>query len=134
MNNFFKEYGGCFVMIALFCCGGIVLNFWANNKHDKTHDTYDTEYSSPSRLGKYLYLTENGVLHTRKTCVGVRHGKDEDGHAVYGMEFIDTAKYVNMENVVYCTRCFSDRLYEKVQAISERNSEIEAADTVAMEW
>lgn len=126
MNIFFKEYGGCLVMIVLFCCGGIILNFWAKSKDDEKQDVPD--------IGKYLYLTENGVLHTRTTCVGVRHGKDEDGHALYGMEFIDTAKYVNMEDVVYCTRCFTDRLYEKVQAISERNSEIEAVDTVAMEW
>lgn len=72
-------------------------------------------------IGKYLYLTDNGVLHCEQKCVGVILAKDEDGHKVTGMTFVDTLEIVYDENLSYCTRCFNDARYEQVQSMIKRN-------------
>ena len=72
-------------------------------------------------IGKYLYLTDNGVLHCEQKCVGVILAKDEDGHKVTGMAFVDTLEIVYDENISYCTRCFNDARYEQVQSMIKRN-------------
>ncbi len=131
-----KKFVYYLLPVLLLCCA-IAYTCSKHGEFRNTNETDDidddTEYTSPRFLGKYLYLTENGVLHTRKTCVGVKYGKDEDGHEVYGMQFIDTAEYVENGNVVYCTRCFNDNLYEKVHAISMRNRYGDA-DTISIEY
>lgn len=126
----------CYLSVFLLCFATI----YTCCKYNKTYNTYDdnidetgdAEQLLPMRIGKYLYLTENGVLHTNKMCVGIKYGKGQDGHAVYGMLFVDTAEYVESDDVAYCTRCFNDNLYERVNAISVRNKYGEA-DTIAME-
>ena len=72
-------------------------------------------------IGKYLYLTDNGVLHCEQKCVGVILAKDEDGHKVTGMAFVDTLEIVYDENISYCTRCFNDARYDQVQSMIKRN-------------
>ena len=74
-------------------------------------------------LGKYLYLTDNNVLHSNKKCYGLRFANDEDGHDVQGMHFILTDRFIDNGAISYCTRCFDDDLYEKVQLISLQNRE-----------
>lgn len=73
------------------------------------------------KVSKYLYLTDNGVLHTRKDCSGVTFAKDEHGHRVYGMVFLDTISFTSDDQLSYCTRCFDDACYEHVQKILSRN-------------
>lgn len=73
------------------------------------------------KIGKYLYLTDNGVLHCEQKCVGIILAKDEDGHKVTGMTFVDTLDIIYDENLSYCTRCFNDARYEQVQSMIKRN-------------
>lgn len=72
-------------------------------------------------IGKYLYLTNDGVLHCKQDCVGVILAKDEDGHKVTGMTFVDTLEIAYDENLSYCTRCFNDARYDQVQSMIKRN-------------
>lgn len=75
------------------------------------------------KIGKYLYMTDNAVLHTKKDCMGITLAKDENGHRVYGMQFLDTASFCPNFEFSYCTRCFDDSSYEHVQNILKRNDE-----------
>ena len=71
-------------------------------------------------LGKYIYKTNNDVLHTRTSCISLNFVLDEEGGS-RAMEFIDTALFVADENSMYCSQCFNDRLYEQAMQISYRN-------------
>ena len=78
--------------------------------------------SDDIQIGKYLYLTNDGVLHCKQDCVGVILAKDEDGHKVTGMNFIDTLEIMNDQYMSYCTRCFNDERYDQVQGMIKRNN------------
>lgn len=73
------------------------------------------------RIGKYLYVTHDGVLHRQDNCFNLRFAHDENGYSVRGMRFIDTLKFESDSGISYCIRCFDDELYEQVQKIIERN-------------
>lgn len=73
-------------------------------------------------IGKYLYLTDDGVLHCEEKCVGMVLAKDENGHKRYGMTFVDTLRIIDDCNLSYCTRCFNDERYDQVQEMIRRNS------------
>lgn len=88
------------------------LLFSCNSKEEECDDI---------EIGKYLYLTNNGVLHCKQDCISVFLAKDEDGHKVTGMSFIDTLEIVNDRSLSYCTRCFNDARYEQVQRMIRRN-------------
>ena len=94
--------------VILFLC------FFASCKSDKDDGNEIT-------IGKYLYLTDNGVLHCEQKCTGVILAKDEDGHKVTGMTFVDTLEIAYDENLSYCTRCFNDARYDQVQSMIKRN-------------
>lgn len=81
------------------------------------------EENSSNAIGKYLYMTDDGTLHTRNNCIGLRLAKDEDGHRVFGMHFIDTTEFCPNYSYSYCTRCFDDASYEHVLRILARNSQ-----------
>lgn len=84
-------------------------------------NTKNEEFSS-NTIGKYLYMTDDAILHTSKNCVGLRLAKNEDGHRVFGMNFIDTTEFCPNYEYSFCTRCFDDASYERVLQISARNS------------
>lgn len=84
-------------------------------------NTKNEEHSS-NVIGKYLYMTDDAILHISKNCVGLRLTKDEDGQRVFGMNFIDTTEFCPNYEYSYCTRCFDDASYENVLQISARNS------------
>lgn len=75
----------------------------------------------PHDLGKYLYLTDNNVLHTEKNCVSMYDVTDEGSSIVNGMKFIITQNFVSDPNIFYCKWCFDDEYYEMVQGISNKN-------------
>lgn len=91
-------------------------------------------------IGKYLYLTNDGVLHCKQDCVGVILAKDEDGHKVTGMSFVDTLDIVDDSGLSYCTRCFNDARYEQVQRMIKRNDKdrtmpgVSLPDSIAYEY
>lgn len=74
-----------------------------------------------TKIGKYLYLTDDSILHSELNCVGIITAKYKDGHKVTGMKFVDTLAIVYDGCVSYCTWCFNDALYEQVQGMIKRN-------------
>lgn len=71
-------------------------------------------------LGRYLYLANNGILHSRKSCFKMIIDKDEHGHDIVGYQFIDTMTVYDLE-CLYCPACFNDIKYEHFKQIQRRN-------------
>lgn len=86
-----------------------------SNKRQKQESAPENE------LGQYLYITDNRVLHTRTLCLNVIDAKDNKGHKVSGMKFVDTLYFCNDNNLRYCIECFVDSTYEHVKRIATRN-------------
>ena len=92
------------------------------------------EPADEGTIGKYLYMSCDGLLHTRKSCLVLHREKDADGHDVNGIEFVDTASICPNFKFYYCKRCFTDEQYEHVEQIIERNRLMqELSDTIATE-
>lgn len=91
-----------------------IICFLSCTEKKKENDTYV--------VGKYLYMTDNAILHTTKNCIGITLAKDNKGHRVLGMEFIDTLNFCPDYDYSYCTKCFDDASYEHVQQILARNT------------
>lgn len=83
-----------------------------------------TDAKEVVELGKYIYLDDNDVYHSRSTCIKLRHGKDDNGHEIYAKQPIDTADFYIEDKRYFrvCSRCVSDKIYEQLLIISERNS------------
>lgn len=79
------------------------------------------------KLRKYIYRDDNNVFHVEPNCIKLREGKDEEGHDIYAKHPIDTADfYIKIKDAPYfrvCANCVSDRQYEKLLEISERNKQ-----------
>ena len=75
----------------------------------------------PHELGKYLYLSDDNVLHTEKNCIGMFNALDEEGHEVNGIRYILTYRFISDPHISYCKWCFDEEYYEKVMAISTEN-------------
>lgn len=75
-------------------------------------------------VSKYIYQDDNFVYHIDESCARLRHGKDENGHEIYGKHPIDTADFVitNEEYFRVCTNCVGDKEYEHLIRLSNRNS------------
>ena len=72
-------------------------------------------------IGKYLYMSKAGLLHSQKSCFALQREKDRGGHDVNGIEFVDTALICPNYKFYYCKKCFTDEQYEHVEQIIERN-------------
>lgn len=70
-------------------------------------------------IGKYLYVTDNGIIHCDRYCFKLRHANEQE---ILGMHFIDTLEFASDSGLLYCTRCFDDEEYEQVQKIIRRNT------------
>lgn len=80
--------------------------------------------ASVPTLGKYIYRDDNDVHHINPICLKLMRGKDDAGHETYAKHMMDTSKFVieNSEFFRVCSRCVSDKDYEHILRISERNS------------
>ena len=79
---------------------------------------------SERNIGRYIYQDDNDVYHIDSYCVRLRHGKDENGHEIYGKHPIDTAEFVIIDKryIRVCSRCVDDKAYEHLIRLSNRNS------------
>lgn len=93
-----------------------VLSFAGCDKHDNKDES--------NSIGKYLYMTDDRVLHTGRHCSNLIIAKDQHGHKVYGMEFVDTASFAPKYKFSYCTRCVNENQYEHIQKLLQRNKEL----------
>lgn len=85
----------------------------------------DTKVTNDVELGKFIYRDDDYIHHISSKCIKLRHGKDENGHEIYAKHLIDTAQFVivNPEYFRVCSRCVSDKQYENILRISDRNSQ-----------
>lgn len=77
-----------------------------------------------SKLGKYIYRDDNDIHHINSRCIKLIHGKDDKGHEIYAMHLMDTSFFI-IENYQYfrvCSRCVSDKEYEHILKISDKNN------------
>lgn len=77
-----------------------------------------------SKIGQYVYLDDNAIIHVKENCIRLRHGNDDNGHKIYGKEFIDTldfSEYKLYYSPRYCSHCVSTEVYQHLLRISERN-------------
>lgn len=83
-----------------------------------------THVQSEREVGKYIYQDDNDIYHIDSYCIRLRHGKDLDGHEIYGKHPIDTTEFVisDKRDFRVCTRCVGDKDYERLIRISNRNS------------
>ena len=83
-------------------------------------------------IGKYLYMSKTGLLHSKKSCFALQREKDRGGHDVNGIEFVDTALICPNYKFYYCKKCFTDEQYEHVEQIIERNRMSELSDSTSV--
>lgn len=85
----------------------------ASNKKEETKDV---------GFSRYLFLSDNGVLHKDEHCIWLRSAKDDNGHRVYGKSFIDTLDIISDQYMTYCTHCVNSEDYTHIQRMIRRNS------------
>lgn len=89
----------------------------------------DETKNAPSerKIGKYIYEDDNAVYHIDDYCIRLRHGKDENGHEIYGKHPIDTSdfKIIDKQYFRVCVRCVNDKEYEHMLKMSDRNTTYE---------
>ena len=107
------------LVISIIC---IMLS--ACDKKDTTTGASASHGWRSGRIGKYVYQDDNDIIHANPRCIRLMHGVDEDGHKIYGKHPIDTADFVISDERYFrvCAQCVNDRVYEKLIAISHRNS------------
>lgn len=104
--------------IALIASCIVALSLGSCNNKETTHAP------SERQIGKYIYQDDNDVYHIDSYCVRLRHGKDENGHEIYGKHPIDTAEFIIIDKRYFrvCARCVEDKDYEHLIRLSNRNS------------
>ena len=86
--------------------------------------TNEDDIPMPSRrgtLGEYVYMSSNTILHSKLQCPQLQTEKDDVGHKVVGVEFVDTNEFCPNYQFFYCKYCFNDIKYEQIKGILERN-------------
>lgn len=56
-------------------------------------NNHNEEVGTKNHLGKYIYRDDNDVYHANSNCIKLRHGKDDEGHDIYAMYPMDTARF-----------------------------------------
>lgn len=89
------------------------------------HEKEKTTEPVHERLGKYVYVDDNDILHIDPVCLRLRHGNDDKGHEIYAKHPIDTSQFIikNPEYFRVCSRCVGDKEYERLLRISKRNND-----------
>ena len=87
-----------------------------NAKKDDNENGKYVDEKEQTLIGKYLYLTKDSVLHCNGHCTNIKSLRSPRG-----MGFIDTAFITSDVNITYCTKCFDDKTYERVQRMIEWN-------------
>ena len=93
------------------------------NKEAEVYIADEYDYEVYNKVGKYIYLDDNGIYHANSYCPRLVHSKDENGHEIYGKQPIDTANFI-ISDIQYfriCVRCVDDSRYECLKSISDRN-------------
>lgn len=98
----------------------VVVMLISCSKEDSVDKRNDTEQT----VGRYIYRDDNDIHHINPNCFKLRHGKDDAGHEIYAKHLMDTSNFIIVSHEYFrvCTRCVSDKEYEHMMRISERNS------------
>ena len=106
-------------LLSIFCI------ISCKQKTQKASNQSIDEFTMPSRrgvLGKYVYMSSNSILHSTLQCPQLQREKDDNGHVVVGVEFVDTDEIYPNYQFFYCKYCFNDIKYEQMKRILKRNS------------
>lgn len=109
----------------LICSLLITCLISCKQKCQETSNQSIDDFMMPSRrgdIGKYVYMSSNSILHSTLQCPQLQREKDDNGHAVVGVEFIDTNEIYPNYQFFYCKYCFNDIKYEQIKRILKRNS------------
>lgn len=90
-------------------------------KQEKSQSNEDYSPSRRGVLGKYVYMSTGDILHSKLQCPLLQREKDDKGHNVIGVEFVDTNEFYPNYKFFYCKYCFNDTKYEQIKRILERN-------------
>lgn len=101
--------------VALASCTG-------KNGNERT----DTAARDAGYIGKYLYVDDCSIMHTRRMCINLLGDIPADGDAPHcrvpkSIAFADTATFYPAGSIAYCKNCFDDAQYEHAEAIFRRN-------------
>lgn len=113
------RWKSCITVIA----GAVALASCTNkNGSERT----DTAARDAGYIGKYLYVDDCSIMHTRRMCINLLGDIQTDGDAPHcrvpkSIAFADTATFYPAGNIAYCKNCFDDAQYEHAEAIFERN-------------
>lgn len=84
--------------------------------------------SDTDELGKFVYLTNDEILHSTNDCPELHSTKNSIGKTpVKFKSFIDTADVIYPYH--YCKNCFSDSQYQHINKLIKRNRKQKGLDT-----
>lgn len=83
------------------------------NKNSKSSSTKE----EPRTLGKYIYISENNVVHTDKHCIKLLDLETDSSNDT-GLKYVETIDFVDSLDYTYCAWCVEDEMYEHLQNIS----------------
>lgn len=70
---------------------------------------------SADKIGNYVYIDTQGVLHSDKNCVALILLDNR------GVEFVETQKLQQVHLKSLCSKCIEDRDYELLKKVVEKN-------------
>lgn len=74
-------------------------------------------------IGQFLYLDQYNCLHTNRNCVMLLIGGETENssHTNYPVTFIEVKQIRNLDGFKFCSDCFTDELYDKLQHTIQNN-------------
>lgn len=74
------------------------------------------------KLGQYVYLDSEGILHVRRPCLGLRTRIDGSGEGGYkSIQFIEVDNITHRDLESLCPWCVSDEVYEQLIRLVDTN-------------
>lgn len=65
-------------------------------------------------IGKYMYVSTAGVLHTSSKCSNLKYPRNEESERGAG-KFVESNRLCESDFTDYCFRCVDDNAYEEIQ-------------------
>ena len=111
------------VLCVIVIVGAVALSSCTNKN---SNERADTAARDAGYIGKYLYVDDCSIMHTRKWCNNLLGDIPADGDAPHcrvpkSIAFADTSFFYPAGNIAYCKECFDDAQYEHAETIFERN-------------
>lgn len=81
------------------------------------------------QIGKYVYIDERGVIHSKNRCFLGMTITNEDGvRRTLSIEFVDTAEITASHLLKLCPHCVTDGQYETLKRLADNHKDAEIID------